>query len=569
MASTGTDLRERPADVDVVVIGGGVNGTGVARDAALRGLKVTLIERNDLAFGASGNSSGMIHGGPRYLTYDPDVTYSSCLDSGHIQRVAPHLLFRIPFLMPVFGKSRAVAKAALAGYDAFFSLYDRYQPLKRGKSHVALRADEVLRLEPGIEPSVFGGVTFDEWGIDGARLCVANAVDAMEHGAEVRVHATVTEVLRRSDGSVEGVRFRDRLTGAVETRTARLVVNATGAWAPITASLCGLRPEAARIRPGKGIHVFLDRRLTNYAVISSAIDGRQVFLLPWQNMTVLGTTDDDYYGDLDDVVATGDEVRYLFQAVARVFPSIWKARPIGTWGGVRPTLYAWGKNEDELSREHEIVDHAQHGADGLYSMIGGKLASYRLFSEQMTDVLAARLSNRAPCRTHSAPLPGGDEQVDPMQLVVRAGMEAVTATRLEYRHGSRSLRVIERMFRNPREAAVVCTCEPVTEAEIRYAVKEELACTVDDVSRRTRLGLGACGGVRCAARCGRIIAEMTEQAPEVGLKSALEFLEGAARRRAALIGPDQARQEALNLAVLRAELGVAPGAERERVEEPK
>ncbi len=330
----------------------------------------------------------------------------------------------------------------------------------------------------------------------------------------------------------------------------------------------GLAPEVARLRPGKGIHVFLDRRLTNYAIISSAIDGRQVFLLPWQNMSVLGTTDDDYYGDLDDVIATGDEVRYLFQAVARVFPSIWQARAIGTWGGVRPTLYAWGKNEDQLSREHEIVDHAS-------ARRGRALLDDRREARELPPVLRAddrrasprALAVREPCRTHRAPLPGGDEQVDPMQLVVRAGMEAVTATRLEYRHGSRSLRVIDRMLQHPREAAVVCPCEPVTEAEIRYAVKEELARTVDDVSRRTRLGLGACGGMRCAARCGRIVAEMTGQAPEAGLGSALKFLEGASRRRAALVGPDQARQEALNIAVLRAELGAAPHAGRKIMED--
>jgi glycerol-3-phosphate dehydrogenase len=245
--------------------------------------------------------------------------------------------------------------------------------------------------------------------------------------------------------------------------------------------------------------------------------------------------------------------------VARVFPSIWAARAIGTWGGVRPTLHAWGKNEDQLSREHEIVDHAEHGVDGLYSMIGGKLASYRLFAEEMTDVLGARLGVRSACRTHTATLPGGDEQIDPMQLVVSAGMEAVTATRLEYRHGSRSLRVVERMRKNPREAAVVCVCEPVTEAEIRYAVQEEFASSVDDVARRTRLGLGACGGLRCAARCGRIVAEMTGRSPEEGLGLALGFLEGAARRRAAAQGPEQARQEAFAIASLRAELGAAPG----------
>jgi glycerol-3-phosphate dehydrogenase len=525
-------------------------------------MRVALFERHDLAFGASGNSSGMIHGGPRYLTQDPDVTHSSCLDSGHIQRIAPHLLFRIPFLTPVFqGASEVRAEAMLAAYDAFFEVYDRYQPLKRGKPHVRLTADEMRSLEPGLAQGVHGGVSFDEWGIDGARLCVANALDAYELGAEIQVHTTVTDVLRRADGRVCGVRYRNRLTGDTGQRTSKLVVNATGAWAPITATLSGLEPTAARIRPGKGIHVFLDRRLTNYAVVTNAIDARQVFLMPWQNVSVLGTTDDDYYGDLDDVVATSDEVRYLFQAVARVFPSIWRARAIGTWGGVRPTLHTWGPNEDELSREHEIVDHAAHGADGLYSMIGGKLASYRMFSEAMTDVLARRLHVRTACRTHVAPLPGGDDSVDPMKLVVVGGMEAVTATRLEYRHGGRSLRVVERMLRAPREAAVVCPCEPVTEAEIRYVVSTEFARTVDDVARRTRLGLGACGGQRCAARCGRLVASLTGRSPAEGLEMAVDFLAGAARRRAPAVGPDQARQEALNLGALRAQLGRAPGGE--------
>jgi glycerol-3-phosphate dehydrogenase len=280
-----------------------------------------------------------------------------------------------------------------------------------------------------------------------------------------------------------------------------------------------------------------------------------VFLQPGQNVSVLGTTDDDNKGDHDRVIATGDEVRYLFQAVARVFPSIWQARAIGTWAGVRPTLYAWGPNEDELSREHEIVDHAAHGADGLYSMLGGKLASFRQFSEEMTDVIARRLRVGKSCRTHVEPLPGGDETVDPMRLVVEGGMEAVTATRLEYRHGARSLRIVERMLRDPREAAVVCPCEPVTEAEIRYVVSHELATSVEDVSRRTRLGLGVCGGVRCVARCGRIVAQMTERSPRVGLASARDFLALQALRRRAAVGPAQARQEALALAALRAEIG--------------
>lgn len=548
---------ERP-DFDVIVIGGGVNGTGVARDAVLRGMRVALFERNDLGFGASGNSSGMIHGGPRYLTHNPDVTYTSCLDSGHIQRIAPHLLFRIPFLVPVYEQPSLATRLQLAAYDGFFELYDRYQDLKRGKKHLRLSAEDMARLEPGLVPTA-GGVSFDEWGIDGVRLCVGNVVDVVERGGKAFVHCTVTGLLRREDGSVYGVRYRDRRTQEVGVKTARAVVNATGAWAPITAALGGLPRNAARLRPGKGIHVFLDRRLTNYAIVARAIDDRQVFLLPWQNMSVLGTTDDDFYGDLDEVIANSDEVRYLFEAVERVFPAVRSARAIGTWAGVRPTLYEWGVTEDALSREHKIVDHAADGADGLYSMLGGKLASYRLFAEEMTDILAQRLGFEARCQTHTFFLPGGEEQVDPMELVLAGGMEAVTAARLEYRHGSRSRRVLERMLRNPREAAVVCPCEPVTEAEIRYVVEEEWASSVDDVARRTRLGLGACGGMRCAARCGRIVADATGRSPAEGLRLAITFLHGAAARRLPTLGSQQARQEALALAALRAELGSMEG----------
>ncbi len=551
---------ERP-DVDVIVIGGGVNGAGVARDCTQRGLSVALFERNDIAFGASGNNSGMIHGGPRYLTYNPDVTYTSCLDSGHIQRIAPHLLFRIPFLMPVHRERRG-AKLALTLLDAFFDLYDKYQPLKHGKPHAVLTAEELQQLEPGLAGNTVGGVSFDEWGIDGVRLCVGNLVDATEAGADVRVHTTVTEILRREDGSVRGVRFRDLLSGEAGVRTSKVVVNATGAWAPLTAALGGLVPEQARIRPGKGIHVYFDRRLTNYAIAVRAIDGRQVFLEPWQNMSVIGTTDTDYYGDLDDVVATTAEVRYLIQAVARVFPAILEARAIGTWAGVRPTLYDWGPDPDGLSREHEVVDHGPHGAPGLYSMIGGKLASYRLFAEEMTDVIAKRLGVKVATRTHVTPLPGGEELVDPIALAEDAGIEPIAAARLEYRHGARSLRIVEQLERDVRQAAVLCPCEPVLEAEVRYVVQHEWAQTVDDVSRRTRLGLGACGGMRCAARCGAIVAELTGRSPLDGQRMALDFLEGAARRRLSAVGSVQARQEALSIAAVRSQLGTSRGIER-------
>jgi glycerol-3-phosphate dehydrogenase len=338
---------------------------------------------------------------------------------------------------------------------------------------------------------------------------------------------------------------------------ASVVVNATGAWSPVTAGLGGLPTNRVRVRPGKGIHVVLDRRLTNYGILAEAVDGRQIFLEPWQNVSILGTTDDDYYGDLDDVVATSEEVRYLVQGVARVFPSVREARAIGTYAGVRPTLYAYGPNEDELSREHEIVDHASDGAPGVYSMIGGKLASYRLFAQETSDRIAREHFDRTtPCSTHERALPGGERIPDAIDLAEKNAMTPVAARRLVYRHGARALHVLERVARRPVERDVVCPCEPVIEAEVRHVVVCEMAKSVDDVARRTRLGLGACGGMRCAARCGQIVAEELELAPREGRRMARAFIERQARARVVALGPEQARQEALALAHLRATLGV-------------
>jgi glycerol-3-phosphate dehydrogenase len=178
---------------DVIILGGGVNGAGIARDCALRGLRCVLIEKNDLAKGASGANTGMIHGGIRYLRYDVHTTKVACTDSGFIQKIAPHLLFRIPFLVPVLkpkGDAGLIKNVSdrlyLEGAEIFFEAYDQFQPLKRGKPHTRLTKDEALALEPGLTPDILGAVTMDEWGIDPFRLVVENAIDAQENGAVIR-----------------------------------------------------------------------------------------------------------------------------------------------------------------------------------------------------------------------------------------------------------------------------------------------------------------------------------------------------------------------------------------------
>ncbi len=541
-------VTQRP-DCDVLILGGGVNGTGVARDLALRGLRVTLVERNDLAFGASGNSSGMIHGGPRYMLSTPDVTRTSCLDSGFVQQIAPHLIFRIPFLMPVYGRDRR-ARILIDLMEGFFRAYDDFQPLKRGKPHTRLRVDEAERVAPGLNTErMVGALTFDEWGINGARLCAANALDAVEHGGQVFVHTTAEAFLfERPDapegqrGRVEGARVRDVITGHAWDIRARMVVNATGAWAPVTGALAGVASKV-RVRPGKGIHVVLDRRLTDVAIAANAIDGRQVFLEPWENTTVIGTTDDDEYGDLDALHATADEVRYLMQGVESVLPAVRDARIIGTTAAARPTLYKYGPNEDALSREHEVVDHAAHGLEGLVSMIGGKLASYRLFAEEASDLVAERLGVRVASTTRRAPLPGGDRVPLALAIADRFGIERYAAQRLIDRHGSRAEAILGAGAGSARGTMVVCACEPVLACEISYVVAHESARTLEDVSRRTRLGLGPCGGRDCAWPGALIVGALLDWPPSEVRRQAMALLRTRARSRAVGVGASQARAE--------------------------
>ncbi len=549
MAITAPD---HATDCDALIIGGGVNGTGLARDLALRGLRTVLVERNDLAFGASGNSSGMIHGGPRYLTTHPAVTRASCTDSGYIQAIAPHMIFRIPFVYPIYGAGVA-DRVRFEAIEAFFAVYDEFQPLKRGLKHTRLTPDEAERVIPGlVTDKLLGAVTFDEWGINGARLCNANALDAVEHGCTMHLHTTV-EAVKVEGGRAVGATVRDRITGRVWDISARAVVNCTGAWSPITAACAGLEGKV-KLRPGKGVHLMLDRSITDVGVMCTAIDGRQIFLEPWENTALIGTTDDDTYADLDDLPVTTDEVRYLMEGIERVLPRVREARIIGTTVGARPTLYAWGKAEDALSREHAVLDHSADGVAGLWSLVGGKLASYRAFAEEAADLIAPALGVRAACTTHTKPLPGGEAKADVDALAARFRVSPYAVQRLVTRHGTRAETVLSEGDRRGR--ATVCTTEPVLAAEVRYAVRHEGARTLQDIARRTNLAYGPCGGAECALPAAVLAgAELGWSAAEVRAQAA-DLLRARRKTRLASIGPSQARAEAMVDAALRSLGGV-------------
>jgi glycerol-3-phosphate dehydrogenase len=546
-------VSEWVEEVDVVVIGGGINGAGAARDLSLRGLRVALFERNDFGAGATGASSGMIHGGARYLTHEPGVTKLSCTDSGAVQRIAAHMIFRIPFLFPfkrglkVEGMPPRLAHHLM---DGLLYAYDLYQPLKGGLPHQRLGAAEALALEPGLSPDVVGAVSWDEWGIDAARLCAVNALSAAEAGARVFNHCEVVDFVRDGDeGPLRGVVVADRITARRRGVACKAVLNAAGPWCELVAGRAG---AVVRLRPAKGVHLVVGGRVSNYALSCVAIDGRTVFLEPWQDVTLIGTTDDDFYGDLDAVEATFDEASYLLQAVETVFPSIRDHRVIDTWAGIRPTLWTYGPNEDRLSREHRVFDHREEGADGLFSLAGGKLASYRAMAEDASDAVCERLGLGGPCRTAVEPLPGAEGDIDVERWAGEIGVAEPLVRKLARRYGCRTEQLLrEARAREPASGpALACRCEQVLEAEVRHAVKNEWAQTLGDVMRRTRLGTGPCGGVSCAHRAAQVLARELGRDAAWAAQEAERFLAQRFRSRRPALAGFQARAEALGSAFL-------------------
>lgn len=519
------------SDFDLIVIGGGVNGVGIARDATLRGLKVALFEQLDLGAGTSGASSGMIHGGVRYLEKDRDVTRHSCEDSGYIQQMAPHLLFRIPFVFPILEWTPAARRMHELAY-VYFQAYDEFQPLKRGKPAAKLTRDEAFAVEPGLHPDTIGAVTTDEWAVNVFRLCALNALDAQNRGAKIFLRHTVERFLKDGAGRVIGVRVRDLQSGMTREVFARIVFNAAGPWAGRLARTAGAE---VKLRPGKGIHLVFDRRLVNYAIIAAAVDGRQVFIEPYGQETWIGTTDDDYYGDPADVQATHDEVAYLLQAVATVFPSVYRYRLVRAFAGVRPTLHKYGPGESDLSREHKVFDHAAEGVPGLMSMGGGKLAAYRVMAEDATDQICRHLGVEAPCTTRTTKLPGGESTPEPAEIAAAAGIDQYTAARLVHRHGAVAHQIVERMQADPGQRHVVCPCEPVTEAEIRHCIETEWVSTLEDLRRRTHCGGGPCQGARCARRASWLLAQYQGGGPALAEAHLMQFVSARWREQAPVV----------------------------------
>jgi len=522
-----------PSAHDVVVIGGGVTGAGVARDLSLRGLSVLLLEKGDWGAGTSGASSWMIHGGPRYLEYDWDTTRRSCIDAGHIVTIARNLVYRVVFIIPVLPHDRN----NIERMETAMEVYDRFQPLKKAHPHRRLTAAEARQAEPGLSPDVIAAVTMEEWGVDPHRLVYANVQDAMAHGARALNHTRVTELIR-DGGKVIGVRYRGR-DGASSEARARVVVNATGPWSPEVGAMAGVKVD---LRPAKGIHIVYPHRISNFSISAESIDGRDLLMVAHAGFTLLGTTDDDFYGDLDSVDVMEDEVEYLLQGFERVFPAIRDYRPVRTTTGVRPTLFKWRRYEDELSRRYAVIDHSASGADGFITIAGGKLSMYRLMAEETSDAVCRRLGHQAPCTTATRPLPGNESDPEPASdLASRCGIPALAVIKLQGRHGSNAEKVLDegaargQGAQSTMSSRILCRCEPVTEAELIYAARHEQVHTLADAFRRVGVAAGPCAGAGCILRAAEVVGRELGWSAMQRFDAAREFARGAWLGRAPVL----------------------------------
>ncbi|MGH7763426.1 MAG: glycerol-3-phosphate dehydrogenase/oxidase [Candidatus Dormibacteraceae bacterium] len=528
-----------PSAHDVCVIGGGVTGAGIARDLSLRGLSVLLIEKGDWGGGTSGASSWMIHGGPRYLEFDWDTTRISTKDAGHIVSIARNLVYRVVFLIPVLPHDRN----NIERMETAMEVYDRFQPLKKAHPHRRLSPAEALQAEPGLTPDLIGAVTMEEWGVDPHRLVYANVQDAVAHGARAINHARVVELVR-DGGTVIGVRYRGS-DGSFSEARARVVVNATGPWSPEVSGMAGV---PVQLRPAKGIHIVYPHRISNFSISAESIDGRDLLMVSHSGFTLLGTTDDDFYGDLDSVDVLQDEVEYLLQGIERVFPTIRQYRPARTTAGVRPTLYKWRRYEDELSRRYEVIDHAAKGVDGFVSIAGGKLSMYRLMAEQASDVVCRKLGHQAPCTTATRPLPGNESDVEPPdELARRFGIPALAAVKLQTRHGSNADKVLD----EGGSGRLLCRCEPITEAELAFATRHEQVRSLADGFRRVGLAGGPCAGAACVLRAAEVIGRELDWSASQRFDAVREFVNGSWLGRAPVLGQAGWAQEELAQGAMR------------------
>jgi glycerol-3-phosphate dehydrogenase len=527
MLSRADALKALPEEeFDVVVIGGGVTGAGVALDAASRGYSVAIVERADWASGTSSRSSKMVHGGLRYLeNFDLGLVREALLERQLLVELAPHLVYPTPFLVPSLGED---PKNRLLGIG--LNMYDVMATTRVGSSRRERRRETALRGEgsevapppeqwapdrhrtiPGAEaaeliPALASrepreAYLFYDCQTDDARLVLTVLGEAERFGAVPLNGAEVVDLIE-DDGRAVGVVCSDAESGDRFEIRAATVVNATGVWADrIRPDEIHDEEEIPRISPSRGTHVtvsFGDLDIGRAACVVPAGEDRRIFALPWYGRTLIGTTDNDYDGDIDHVEPSGDDIDYLLAAANDFFgTSLDRSKITGAYAGVRPLISSGDPHKSvDISRKAELYETSS----GLITITGGKLTTWRRMAKQVVDRIVEREGRDAPCRTHELPLgmPADDADLAP-PAELNGELPAGTRELLAFRYGHFARNVLMLASERPELAAPIAEGQPDLVAEAVIAARFEQARSVADVLlRRTRLGLVAAPQLRTA-----------------------------------------------------------------------
>jgi len=515
-------LTAQPADL--LVIGGGITGAGVARDAAMRGMRTVLVEQQDFGSGTSSRSSRLVHGGLRYLeTGDLRLVLEANRERRILLRIAPHLVWPLPFIFPVHRGDRIPLWRLAAG----MWLYDALALFRNVRTHRMLGKRALLEAEPMLrERGLLGGARFYDAQCDDARLTLATVRSAVHHGALV-ANYTAVRSLERTAGRVVGAQLEDRLTGARAALRASVVVNATGPWADKIRVLedSGAAPL---LQPTKGIHIVVERSRLDHReaiVFTSPIDGRVLFILPWGDLSYIGTTDTDTTEAPDQLTVSADDIVYLLRSANARFPNarLGVEDVRASWAGLRPLVAERERRAaSSRSREHAIV----YGSGGMITVVGGKLTTYRAMAAEVVDRATRELRRDGRPRrdgpgTDEEALPGG-EVSDFAQFRERGleiGLTPGSVDHLLRHYGTEAAGIYNLGAGERRLLRRLAPPHPAVEAEVVHAVRREMAQTVEDVMvRRTHIYY---------------------ETPDRGLQAARRVAELMARER----GWDEARVE--------------------------
>ncbi len=484
-------------EYDLLVIGGGINGAGVARDAALRGLRTILIEKNDFASGTTSWSTRLVHGGLRYLeSFEFNLVRESLQEREILLKTAPHLVQPIQLTIPIYeygSRSYWEIKAGMILYDILS--YDKTLP-----SHRMLPKPKLKQLFRAVNPEqLTGGAQYYDGQAEHAeRLCLENVTSAQSAGATVLNYVKVTQLHREGD-RINRLSCRDEITGEtfeVNAAKAAVVINTSGPWVD---KVCGLgQPNAIgttrKIGGTKGSHIIIDSfpgAPDTAFYVEAKADNRPFFIVPWLGLYLVGTTDLRYTGDLNQIKASDDEVDYLIAETNRIFPSarITRDDVKFTYSGVRPLPYEEGKKPGSITRSHILFDHAKEGVNNMISLIGGKLTTFRQVGEEMVDAAYKKMGRKAPaCKTRKALFPGAITATDPgtKEVVDKYGdrFPIRLIAHLFSIYGAKTMNVLSLTDENPDLAERIVSYRPDIKAQAVYAVQSELAFTLVDICRR-------------------------------------------------------------------------------------